>query len=274
VIEAVIFDLDGTLVETEELKALSYARAARALRPDLDEREVVEAFAGLVGRSRREVASALVERFGLEEAARERMEEFGVGTPWQAYVRVRLRLYEALLADPRTVLDNRYPHNIALLRDLRRDGRRTALSTMSYREQARRVLGILGLSDAFDVVATREDVERPKPDPEIDLLVARELGVPPGECLVIEDSPSGVEAGLRAGMAVIAVATDLTRRGLRESGLLDRCWVVEDPRTLPDVVRRRIEAHDREAHGGPAPRPERGARVEETARGTGRKGLP
>jgi hypothetical protein len=68
-------------------------------------------------------------------------------------------------------------------------------------------------------------------------------------------------------MAVIAVATELTRRGLRESGLLDRCWVVEDPRTLPAVVRRRIEAHDREAHGGRAP--EGGARMEETARESG-----
>jgi beta-phosphoglucomutase len=199
VIAAVIFDLDGTLVETEELKALSYARATAELRPGLGEGEVVEAFKDLVGRSRQEVASALVERFGLEEVARARMEEFGVDTPWQAYVRVRLRAYEALLADPELVLSQRYPHNIALLYDLRRDGRRTALSTMSYREQARRVLGILGLEDAFDVVATREDVERPKPDPEIDLLVARELGVPPGECLVIEDSPSEVEAGLSGG---------------------------------------------------------------------------
>jgi beta-phosphoglucomutase len=249
VIAAIIFDLDGTLVETEELKALSYARAATEFRPDLSEEEVVEAFKDLVGRSRQEVASGLVERFGLEEAARARMEEFGVDTPWRAFVRVRLRIYDALLADPELVLSQRYPHNITLLYNLRRDGYRTALSTMSYSEQARRVLGILGLDDTFDVVATRDDVERPKPDPEIDLLVARELGVPPGECLVIEDSPAGVEAGLRAGMAVIAVATELTRRGLRESGLLDRCWVVEDPRTLPAVVRRRIEAHDRGVHG-------------------------
>jgi phosphoglycolate phosphatase-like HAD superfamily hydrolase len=52
VIRAFVFDLDGTLIETEELKALSYARAATALRPDLNEGEVIAAFGNLVGLSR------------------------------------------------------------------------------------------------------------------------------------------------------------------------------------------------------------------------------
>jgi beta-phosphoglucomutase len=72
-IRAFVFDLDGTLVETEELKALSYARAAAELRPDLNEGEVIEAFKDLVGLSRQEVAVGLMRRFGLEGAARTRM---------------------------------------------------------------------------------------------------------------------------------------------------------------------------------------------------------
>lgn len=222
-IRAVIFDLDGTLVETEELKALSYARAAVELRPDLKEAEVIEAFKDLVGRSRHEVATALVRRFGLEEAARTRMVELGVSTPWQAFVQIRLRVYEALLADPGLIRDHRYPHNIALLHEVRRSGYPTGLSTMSHCEQARRVLEILGLTSEFDVIATRDDVEHGKPDPEIDLLVARELGVRPEECLVIEDSPAGVRAALAAGMDVIAVTTELTRQKFRDKDLLDRC---------------------------------------------------
>ena len=69
---AFVFDLDGTLVETEQLKALSYARAATELRPALHEDEVVEAFKDLVGLSRQEVAVGLMKRFGLEDAARAR----------------------------------------------------------------------------------------------------------------------------------------------------------------------------------------------------------
>jgi beta-phosphoglucomutase len=50
------------------------------------------------------------------------MAEFGVGTPWQAFVRIRLGIYEELLADPELVLEHRYPHNIAQLRDVGREG--------------------------------------------------------------------------------------------------------------------------------------------------------
>src|ERR671912_1286546 len=169
-IRAFIFDLDGTLVETEELKALSYARAAAELRPDLNQGEVIEAFKDLVGLSRQEVAVGLMRRFGLEDAARGRMVGFGVYTPWQAYVQMRLRIYETLLADPNLVLAHRYLHNIALLCEVRREGYPTALATQSHREQARRVLDILGLTGEFGVVVTRDDVEHGKPDPEMHLL--------------------------------------------------------------------------------------------------------
>lgn len=245
-ISAVIFDLDGTLLETEELKALSYARAAVDLRPnDVREEDVLEAFRDLVGLSREEVATALVDRFGLEAAARERMEEFGVEEPWEAFVRIRLQVYENLLADPDLLLKKRYPHNIELLHALREEGYRMALSTMSHRYQVRHVLEVLGLSEAFELVATRDDVERGKPDPEIDLLVSKKLGVPPQEFLVVEDSPAGVGAALAADMVVVAVTTELTRPRFRASEILDSRWVVDDPGVLADVVRQRIEATEK-----------------------------
>ena len=190
-IRAIIFDLDGTLVQTERLKAFSYARAVVELCPeDLSETDVVEAFKEVVGLSRREVAQTLLERFGLEEAARARMTDLGVDTPWQAFVQVRLRHYEEMLADPEVLRNSQWLHNVDLLREARRAACKVGLATMSYCAQVRRVLEILELADAFDFVASRDDVEHGKPDPEIYLLVARELGVPPAQCLVIEDSPS------------------------------------------------------------------------------------
>jgi beta-phosphoglucomutase len=236
-IRAFVFDLDGTLVETEELKALSYARAATELRPALREDEVIEAFKDLVGLSRQEVAVGLMKRFGLEDAARARMEEFRVARPWQAYVQIRLGIYKALLADSELILEHRYPHNIALLQDVRREGYLTALATQSHREEAWHVLEVLGLTEEFDVVLTREDVEHGKPDPEMHLLAARELDVSPGECLAIEDSPAGIEAALAAGMEAIAVTTELTRQKFRNTDILERSHIVDDPRTLGAVVR-------------------------------------
>ena len=255
-ISAVLFDLDGTLLETEELNAVSYGRAAVDLNPDVSEDEVASACTDdLAGHSHREGAETLVQRFGLEEAARERMEEFGVEEPWQVLASIRHDIYYEILGDTDLLLEQRYPHNIELLHELRGEGYPTACATMSYRPHVERVLSVLGIEDAFDVVATMDDVEHGKPDPEIDLLVAKKLGVSPEEFLVIEDSRTGVEAGVAAGMVVVAVPTRITSKGVRASNLLEPRWVVEDPETLSDVVRQRIEeaGGKREAHTQPRP---------------------
>ena len=240
-IQAMIFDLDGTLVRTERLKALSYARAAAELCPhQITEEEVVEAFKEVVGRSRREVASFLIERFYLEESARARMVEFGVSAPWQAFVQVRLQHYEAMLADPYVLRDNQWLHNRALLEEAKRANCKVALATMSVCSQTQRVLEILELTAAFDFVASRDDVEHGKPDPEIYKLVAAELGVNPGSCLVLEDSPAGVEAAIAAGMWCIAVTTPFTHQTVHAAQTLEERWIVDDPVVLPDVVRQMI----------------------------------
>jgi beta-phosphoglucomutase-like phosphatase (HAD superfamily) len=107
---------------------------------------------------------------------------------------------------------------------------------MSHCDQVQRVLKILDLTGVFDFIATRDDVERGKPDPEIYRLVASELEVPPNECLVIEDSPAGVKSALAAEMWCVAVTTPFTRARIHTSQLLDERWIVDDPDTLPAVV--------------------------------------
>lgn len=243
-IRAMVFDLDGTLVQTERLKALSYARAAVELCPQtLAEADVIEAFGSLVGLSRQEVAEALIGRFGLEAAARAHMAEFGVTTPWQAFVQVRMRFYDALLADPEVLRRHQWPHNVALLQWARELGCKTALATMSGREEAQHVLDILSLDDAFNLVMTRDDVEHAKPDPEIYSSIARALGLPAAECLVIEDSLAGVQAAVAAGMHVIAVTTPLTRETLHRARILPAAHVVEDPDDLARAMAHIMAQH-------------------------------
>lgn len=237
-IRAIIFDLDGTLAKTENLKALSYARAAVELSPKpLTEAEVIEAFKEVVGLSRQEVAEKLIALFDLAENAQKRMAKFDVKMPWQAFVQIRLQTYNAMLADPLILLRHRCPYNIALLRWARRNDYRTGLATMSYCAQARRVLEILEIHDKFDFIATRDDVEHGKPDPEIYYLVAKQLDIPPPQCLVIEDSASGVKAALAAGMACIAVTTEFTREAVYAEKLLEPRWIVDDPARLVDITK-------------------------------------
>ena len=236
-IRAVIFDLDGTLIATERLKAQSYARAAIQLKPGFfNELDAVSAFEDFVGGSREEVSKGMLNRFGLEVPARARMVDFGASQPWQVYSRLRLRIFEEIIADEAILKQAAWPHNIDLLNKVRAEHCKVGLATMSYCPQVARSLRALGLETTFDFIATREDVENPKPDPEIYLLVAKALDIPPGECLVVEDSVAGVKAGLAAGALVLAVATPLTRRKLHESGLLDDHDIVDDPSALNETM--------------------------------------
>lgn len=237
-----IFDLDGTLVQTEKLKAVSYARAAIELCPqELNEDEVLEAFKEVVGLPRSEVAQQLVDRFRLRDKAAERMSGYGVDTPWQAFIQVRLGHYEEMLADPEVLLTHQWPHNMAVLDMARANQCKTGLATMSRCTQATRVLEILELQEAFDFIATRDDVETGKPDPEIYRLVAGELGVPSNECLVLEDSPSGIEAAVSSGMWCIAMTTPFTHIGVHKQGLLPPEWIVDDPGQVLVMVERMLE---------------------------------
>jgi beta-phosphoglucomutase len=237
-VRAVCFDLDGTLVETEELKAKSYAEAAAELRPhDLSAAEVAAAYTDLVGCPREQVVAALTRRFDLEGAARRRMRELGASSPAEAFSALRLRRFEAMLADAELVRRQAYPETLALLRQVRAAGERTGLATMSYAAQVWPVLDILEVRALLDAVVTREEVERAKPDPEIYLCLAARLGVAPPACLVIEDSLPGVRSALAAGMRCVAMTTRLTREAVRAAGVLPPALVVDDPARLAAVVR-------------------------------------
>jgi beta-phosphoglucomutase-like phosphatase (HAD superfamily) len=243
VIKVIIFDLDGTLVQTEILKAKSYARAAKELsQGKIIENEVIEAFKEVVGLSRKEVAQYLMSRFNLEDEAQAKMADLSVMTPWQAFVQVRLQIYESMLKDPFTLKQYRCPYNLDLLKWARQNDFKTGLATMSHCPQANRVLLILQIKEDFDFIATRDDVENGKPDPQIYLLVAKELKVLPLETLVIEDSPTGVKAALDAGMGCIAVTTDFTRKSIHASRLLSERWIIDNPTELKTAAQMFIKA--------------------------------
>jgi beta-phosphoglucomutase len=243
-IQAMIFDMDGTLVSTEYLKACSYARAIHELllpQGDFDESEVIEAYKDLVSLSRQEVSLALLRRFKLEGPAQARKPELGVSTPWEAQAQVRLKYYYQMLADPQVLFSHTWPHNLALLVFARLAGCRVGLATMSVRSQVVQILAALELTGAFDVIASREDVEKTKPDPEIYLLVNKKLETAPENCLVIEDSLSSVQAALAARMLCIAVTTPMTHSAIHTGKILVERWIVDDPAQLIGVVQQMMD---------------------------------
>ena len=241
-INAFVFDLDGTLVQTERLKARSYAKAAVELCPEaVTEEDVLEAYKEVVGESRQTVATTLMERFGLEAASAEHMTEVDVDAPWQAFVQVRLDYYEALVQDPEVLRDHQWPHTLSLLERARENQCAVALATTSRRKQACHVLNVLGHDDTFDFVATADDVARTKPHPEIYRMCAVELGVAPDHILALEDSPTGTEAAVAAGLHCIAFGTPFTEARLRAEAPLDDAWIVTDPEALIATVDRLLD---------------------------------
>ena len=234
---AFIFDLDGTLVQTETLKAKSYAKAAMSLRPgEIDEKAIFEVFKDVVGLTRQEVATVIVQRFKLEAALKDKMLEWEVSTPWQAFLQMRIHNYESLLADPHILNDYLCPYNIGLLKWAKKKGFKTGLATMSHCAEVQRVLHILNLNNDFNFIASRDDVENGKPDPEIYLLVAQQLGVKNSECIVIEDSLTGLKAAKNAHMQCIVVTNEFTFKAIHNSRLIEKKRIVDNPREIKRVV--------------------------------------
>ncbi|GAA5437854.1 HAD family hydrolase [Deinococcus aquaticus] len=97
-----------------------------------------------------------------------------------------------------------------VLNAVRPAGLRLALATSSDRAWVTRWLSEHALLDAFETLATRDDVARVKPDPELYLLAARQLGLHPSACVAVEDSLNGATAAVAAGMRVVVVPNEVT----------------------------------------------------------------
>jgi HAD superfamily hydrolase (TIGR01509 family) len=187
VIRAVLFDLDGVLADTERLQWTAYRRVLLELGVDVGVEEY-----------RREwIATGL----GPEYACRTYRLPID---PDELRAR-KARAYRLLLDGE--VLPR--PGAAAVLARLR-PSHRLALVTNSVREEVTLILGRFGLGTAFDAIVAREDYVQAKPSPDGYLAAAARLGLPPSECVVVEDTARGVRAGVAAGMRVIAVPNELT----------------------------------------------------------------
>jgi HAD superfamily hydrolase (TIGR01509 family) len=180
---AVLWDLDGTLVDTEPL--WFEAEEAMALRHGAS--WSTEHAKNLVGNSLEVSAAYIREHMGVPLSLEQILEEL-------------LQYMEAHTAARATF----QPGALQLLGALRAAGVPCALVTMSYRRLVTPLLPRLG-EEAFAVTVCGDEVEHGKPHPEAYLRAAAHLGVDPTDCVVIEDSPSGAASGEASGARVVVV---------------------------------------------------------------------
>ncbi|HSF05784.1 MAG TPA: HAD family phosphatase [Methylomirabilota bacterium] len=189
-IEAVLFDMDGVLVDSEPL----HLEAARRLLATHGVRYSQEENAEFIGFTDLEIFTILKSRHGLAPAIAELARQFA------------MELVELLTREAVPL-----PGVPAVLVALRRAGYRLALASSSTPQVIAATLRALRIDELFSTVVSSVEVGRGKPAPDVFLLAASRLGLPPGRCLVVEDSRNGVLAAKRAGMACVAVPCAATR---------------------------------------------------------------
>jgi len=110
-----------------------------------------------------------------------------------------------------------FPGVVRLLNAIKRGNFKLGLVSSAPKENIALLLSELDLEGIFDCIVFGQEVSESKPDPQIYLLAARKLGVAPGDCVVIEDSPLGVKAAKTAGMKCLAIANTRPRQKLQEA---------------------------------------------------------
>lgn len=206
--ELVIFDCDGVLVDSERLAVRTEAKILAGLGWPLTQRDIVERF---VGRSAAHMQQEIEQHLGRS-------------IDWDVEFESRYRqVFERELVAVPGVIE-------AL------DGitTPTCVASSGSHDKVRFTLGLTSLFDRFEGrIFSVDEVAKGKPAPDIFLYAAERLGVPPDHCAVIEDSVSGVRAGLAAGMTVFAFAGGVTGA---EDLAIDGAVVFDDMRDLPAAL--------------------------------------
>lgn len=198
-VRAVIFDLDGVIVDSEpySMQALVDVLRHHGVAPTAEE-------------LRRSYGRKITEDF------MDYFTRYGVTADLESAVaRKRARYYELAAGNLKP-----FPGVRALIHRLRATGHRLALASSGDRDKVAFSLRALGLDGVFEAIVTGDEIVHSKPHPEIYVMAARRLEVDPGDCLAIEDAPNGVQAAKGAGMRCIAVTNSVLREQLEGADLI------------------------------------------------------
>lgn len=192
-LSAVIFDLDGTVLEDEDEYGKAFNKVLKSLSVDSKTNYPQEKGIGV-----KENWDRLLKKYAINT---EKNSTILANETQQAY----LQLISEVTVRPGFE---------EFTQNLKDSGLQIALATSNTWEQVDKILDLTNLQGVFDVVTTSDEVTFNKPDPDIFTLTADKLGYEREECLVIEDSPVGILAAKRAGMKAVGIAMTEKDMGL------------------------------------------------------------
>lgn len=185
VCRAIIFDMDGLMLDTERLRKRLFDRVVAEYGMTLPD----DLYLQTIGRTARDSRMIFAEHMGAD-------------FPFDA-LRVKRREIEHAYIDQHGVPTKPGLQSVLDLLETRAFPR--AVATSSARATAHRLLQAAGVKQWFDIIVGGDDVAHGKPAPDLFLLAAQHLGVTPSDCVVLEDSGAGIRAAHRAGMTSILI---------------------------------------------------------------------
>ena len=194
-LEAILFDLDGVIIDSEPLHEKAYRQTSLHLGRDLT-REEVAALRGTV-----------------DEIGAAKLLEYNPGATLTVsqVMEYNNDIYKAMFDQIRLV-----PGSREFIQKAHKKGFKLGLTTSALQENQQRIFEKYNLWPFFSTIITGQDIINGKPHPEPYLKTAEKLGVAPANALVIEDSVNGVRSGRAAGCRVIAITTSFPRERLME----------------------------------------------------------
>jgi len=185
--KAVIFDRDGVIINSESSHIYSVTQAFNKLGITITEEEQKS----IIGIHPDDYTSSFLKKYDFDEKQFKEIQ--------------RKKFYEHLESV------QFFLKIITLIKKLKDMNVPLALTTSSGKESTQNVIKKANLENIFDVIITREDTKKKKPNPEPYLLTAKKLNLNPKDCVVIEDTSIGVESAKSAGMKCIAIPNEYTK---------------------------------------------------------------
>jgi HAD superfamily hydrolase (TIGR01509 family) len=198
-VQAVIFDMDGVIVDSEPYSMRALIDVLRQYGIDPTEEEIRRSYG-------RRIHDDFRDYFG----------RYGVTAHLDTAIAQKEARYYHLAAGRLQA----FTGVMALITRLRQQGYRLGVASSGDRVKLAFGMQALSLNGSFGVVVCGNDVTHSKPHPEIYLAAAQRLGVPPLDCVAVEDAPAGVEAAKRAGMRCVAVTNSVAREQLQQADLI------------------------------------------------------
>ncbi len=189
-LEAVIFDIDGLIIDNEPIHLQAYNNTLKKFDITISESE----YAKFVGEETEDIFRYIINNYNISVRIENLIELKNL--EYNNLIKNKLVPREGLLD---------------LLDEIYYKGYKLAIATSSTRIEANYILSALGIANKFDLIASGEDSKRGKPDPEIYKFIANKLYISPSNCVVLEDSENGVKAAKLANMKCIAVPNSITK---------------------------------------------------------------